>query len=472
MTMPKIGLRNLKTTLAVFVTLLVYLTLYMISPSFASTWYSPFFAGIAAVYSMQRENAKSFALARIRSFGSLFGGLFGMFLVLLYESLLQDYVINQFGQVGNLVALYLLTTVFIMILIAFLVQFKKQDLVFVAALTYLSVTISLRNNLPVVPFAINRISSTIIGVLITLMINQINWHKYRNQDILFVSGLDQCILTREKKLTSYSQFTLTNLINDGLNFTLSTTRTPASLTQIFQGIPLNLELMIMNGAVTYDITKEKYLDIKYISKKAQLGIDRYFSSINRNVFTYSIVDQALSIYHTQFANEAEEKYYSDRKNDYFRNHVKGRLHEEENAVFYIVIDQREVVEKYASDLIKFYPHELSYQIYPYPFYSDYFFLKINTSQTSKEAALSNFLTKHNKPFVVAFGSMPFDVNIMKSAHFSCALKTADDEVKKVADMVIDSDHPDELIRLMKNIYFTKDYKTYLAKLKTMNQTKK
>lgn len=463
--MPKIGLRNIKTALAVMMTLLIYLLLYIFSPTFASTWYSPFFAGIAAVYSMQRENSKSFALARIRSFGSLFGGLFGMVLVLIYESLFQEYVINRFGQIGNLVVLYLITTLFIIVLIAFLVQFKKQDLVFVAALTYLSVTISLRNNLPVVPFAINRISSTIVGVLITLVINQINWHKYRNQDILFVSGLDQCLLTDEKKLTPYSQFMLSNLINDGLNFTVSTTRTPASLTKIFKDIPLNLELMIMNGAVTYDIVKEKYLDIKYLSKKAQIGIDTYFSSINRNVFTYSIVDQALSIYHTTFANEAEEKFYADRKNDYFRNHVKGKLHEEENAVFYIVIDKKEIVEQYAHDLVKLYKSDISYQIYPYPFYSSYYFLKINTSLTSKETALSNFLTKHNKKFVVSFGSMPFDVNIMKSADFSCAIATADDEVKQIADIVIDSNHPDELVRLMKKIYYAKDYKTYLAKLK-------
>lgn len=470
--MPKIGLRNIKTALAVLITLMIYLVLSIFSSSFASVWYSPFFAGIAAVYSMQRDNSKSFALAKIRSFGSLFGGLFGMFLILFYESFLQDKIISQWGHIGDLAVLYILTTLFIVLLIAFLVQFKQHDLVFVAALTYLSVTISLRNNLPVVPFAINRISSTIIGVLITLVINQIHWHKSKNQDILFVSGLDQCILTQDKRLSSFSQFTLTNLINDGLNFTVSTTRTPASLAKIFKDIPLNLELMIMNGAVTYDIMKEKFLDIKYISKEAQHKIDGYFSSLNRNIFTYSIVDQALSIYHTNFANEAEEKFYNDRKNDYFRNHIKGKLHDEENACFYIVIDKKEKVESYATDLVKLCQHDISYQIYPYPFFKDYFYLKINASLISKEIALSHFLTRHNKKFVVSFGSMSFDINIMKRADFSCALTTADDEVKEIADYLIPSDQPDQLIRLMKTIYYAKDYKTLLAKLKKEGYIKK
>ena len=158
--MLKIGQRNVKTAIAVLITLIINLILYWISPEFASKWYSPFFAGIAAVYSMQRENSKSFQLAKIRSFGSLFGGLFGMVLILIYESFLSDIILENYGPMINLVVLYALTAIFIMLLISILVKFKQHELVFVAALTYLSVTISLRNNLPVVPFAINRISST------------------------------------------------------------------------------------------------------------------------------------------------------------------------------------------------------------------------------------------------------------------------------------------------------------------------
>lgn len=462
--MPKIGLRNLKTAIAVAFTLIVHFILYVISPSFAATWYSPFFAGIAAVYSMQRDNSKSFSQAKIRSFGSLFGGLFGMVIILIYENLFMDAILDQLGYIGHLAILYTITALLVIPLIAFLVQFKKQDLVFVAALTYLSVTISLRNNLPVAPFAINRISSTIIGVLITLGVNQFHWHRYKHKDILFVSGLDQCLLTKHRNLSSFTSYTLTNLINDGMHFTVSTTRTPASLNRIFKDIPLNLELMIMNGAVIYDLKKEKYLDIKYLSKEAQMQIDQYFIDLNRNVFAYSIVDQALSMYHTSFANPAEEKFYLDRKNDDFRNHIKGRLSSDENAVFYIVIDRKEQVETYAKDLTTLIPFDISYQIYPYM--DDYFYLKIHRSETSKENALSSFLMKHQDKYVIAFGSMSFDVNIMKQSNYSVALSTADFKVKQIADYVIDSNQPDDLIKLMKKIYYAKDPISYLHQLKT------
>lgn len=464
--MPKIGLRNIKTAIAVMLTMLLNLILTLISPTFAQTWYSPFFAGIAAVYSMQREHAQSFRLARIRSLGSLFGGLFGMFLVLFHEAFFQPYLLSTYGHIGDMIVLYALTSIFTIVLIYLLVAFKQHDLVFVAALTYLSVTISLRNNLPVTYFAINRISSTTIGVLITLLVNQFHLYRFHHKEILFVSGLDQCLLTREKKLSPYTTYTMNSLLSEGLNFTVSTTRTPASITKIFSNVPLNQEMMIMNGAVIYDMKKEMYLEIKSIPKKAQESVDKYFKLKQRNVFAYTIIDQALSIYHTTFSNPAEEKFYHDRKNDYFRNHIKGHLDPHENAVFYILIDRKDVIDTYIHDLAGLDTHEhLSFQVYPYDFYEDYFFLKIYSSKASKETALREFLTRHEKSMTIAFGSKSFDVEFMKLSDISITLSTADQEALDVADIILPSDHPDALVKLMKKLFHHRDPQSYLNQLK-------
>lgn len=466
--MLKIGQRNIKTAVAVLLTLMINLILYLISPEFASKWYSPFFAGIAAVYTMQRENSKSFALAKIRSFGSIFGGLFGMILILVYEAVLSSFILDTYGPIMNMVVLYVLTAIFIMVLISILVKFRQQELVFVAALTYLSVMISLRNNLPVVPFAINRISSTIIGVLITLLINNFHLMRFRNKDILFVSGLDQCLLTNEKRLTPFTTYTLTALLKDGLNFTISTTRTPASLSKILYGIPLNLELMIMNGAVSYDIKHERFLDVKHISKQAQAGVYQYFTNMNRNVFSYSIVDQALSIYHTIFENEAEEKFYLDRKNDYFRNHIKGKISHQEEVVFYILIDKKDIVETYAKDLLHLHQNDISCQIYPYAGIEGYYFLKIFASKTSKKIALDDFLSKHKEKIVISFGSMSFDIDVMRQSDYSIALMNADADVLEIADIIILSNNPDDLVKFMKHIYYARNPKQYIKKVIEQN----
>lgn len=464
--MPKIGLRTVKTMLAVMFTMVFHLVLYIISPDFAETWYSPFFAGIAAVYSLQKENANSFARARIRSLGSLFGGLFGMLLVLIYESIGMDYILTEFGYTIHLAVLYALTTIFVIVLIYLLIVFKQNDLIFVAALTYLSVTISQRNNLPVFNFAINRISSTIIGVMIALGINQIRFIFQRNKDILFVSALDSCLLNSNKELSSFTQYQLTNLLEDGLNFTVSTTRTPASLVKIFKDVPLSLEMMIMNGAVIYDMNKEKYTDIISIPIKTHQEISDYFKTINRNIFTYTIVDQALSIYHLSFENEAEEKFYHDRKNDYFRNHIKGSLQGHEDVVYYILIDKKDKIDQIVSDLkgLK-HANDFTTNVYPYDYFEGYYHLKINAATSSKKKALESFLQKHHEKYVVSFGSKSYDIEMMKASNFSIALANADEEVKMIADLVLDSTSSDLIAKEIKHIYYSKKPFEYLKRKK-------
>ena len=459
--MRKIGFRTIKTAIAVFFTLMIYFLLSLIDSDFAYTWYSPFFASIAAVYSMQSNRSKSFALARVRALGSLVGGLFGMVLIVLYEAYLMDFIVSNYGNVINMLVLFILTAVFIIVLIYLLVRFNVFDLVWVAALTYLSVTISTRNNLPVIPFALNRILSTIIGVTVTLFVENFKLPRYKNKRVLFVSGLDGCLLNENKEMSTYTKYNLTKMLNDGLNFTVSTTRTPASISKILKDIPLNNNLMIMNGAVVYDMFNEKYLDIKYIDKDVQAGIDEYFALNNRNTFTYTIVDEALSIYHMSFENEAEEKFYLDRKNNYFKNHVKGRIEKENCVLFYILIDKLEVVNKYKEDLLKLYEDLIHIQIYEYSFYEGYYFMKIYTSKASKLVALEEFLQKHNYDQVISFGSKEYDLEIMERSDYSVCLSSADPIVKQAADLVLDTDNSEMIVKFINKVYYAKNYDNLL-----------
>ncbi len=453
--MRKIGFRTIKTAIAVFITLMIYFVLSLIDKDFAYTWYSPFFGSIAAVYSMQSNRSKSFALARVRALGSLVGGLFGMLLIVLYESYLMDFIVLNYGSVINMLVLFILTAVFIIVMIYLLVRFNVFDLVWVAALTYLSVTISTRNNLPVVPFAFNRIISTIIGVTVTLLVENFKLPRYKNKHILFVSGLDGCLLNENKEMTTYTKYNLTKMLESGLNFTISTTRTPASLSKIFSGVPLKNNLMIMNGAAVYDLANEKYSDVKYIDKDIQNGIDDYFRLKNRNIFTYTIIDEALSIYHQMFENEAEEKFYIDRKNSYFKNHVKGRIDKDDFVLFYILIDKLDVVNGYKKDLLELYGDKITIQIYEYSFFKGYYFMKIYTSKASKLIALEAFLSKHNYDQVISFGSREYDLEIMERSDFSVCLSNADSLVKQAADLVLDTDNQEAIIRYIKKRYYQK-----------------
>ncbi|MBU1145365.1 MAG: HAD hydrolase family protein [Firmicutes bacterium] len=462
--MPKIGLRNVKTAIAVLLTMLINVLLHLINPSFAITWYSPFFAGIAAIYSMQSNQSSSFKQARIRSVGSIIGGIFGMSLILFYEHFMLNSMTLLYGEIFSLTVLYLLVGIMIIPLIYAMVLFKQNDFIFVATLTYLSVTISLRNNLPVIPFAINRISSTIIGVMITLLVNQVHIQFYNNKSILFVLGLDGALLPPNKQLTSYTKYQLNHLISHGANITLSTTRTPASLTKILNGIHFKLPLMIMNGSVIFDTITEEYSEIKVIEKKAQKTLDCLFKEENKNVFTYTITDGILSIYYTAFQNSAEKKFFDDRKNDYFRNHVKGKLSVDEDVVYYILLDELEKIKSIQQKIeSEPYANELILNRYPYDLIPGFFFLKINSINASKEIALRDFTLEHKNAFIVSVGSKSFDIPMMKASNYSIALESASEDVKEIAHVVLPGNNPDFIMKEVHKIYHQKNLQAYLKR---------
>lgn len=450
------GLRSIKTAIAVFICLTTSLLLSLIfGQTFAATWFSPFFAGIATAYSVQADHATSTLQARNRSIGSILGGLYGLLITWGFESIpFFQAMVPQLHQF----LFYLTTAISILPLIALTVKLKQTSAAFVTILTYLSVAVSIRNNLPVVFFAFNRILSTVYGVLIALLINRIQLPHHQNQDILFVCGLDGTLLQPNEHLSGYARYELNHLIEQGANITIATTRTPSSLLEILQNIHFKLPLIIMNGSVLYDPKTKSYSNVKVISDNAKQGIASFLKQHNQQAFTYAIVDDVLAVYHTSFANPAQQKFYDDRKNDFFKSNIKGEASLDSDILYYILIDRCEVIRAMQKEFKKspFY-QDIGVYVYPYQGLDGYYFMKINSRDASKQTSITHFLTEYHLPRVVALGAKTFDVPMMIAADYSIALSSADPEVKAIADLIITSDQPDDMVRTIKKIYHTKNF---------------
>ena len=451
--MPKVGFRNIKTAIAVLIVMLINVVLKAIDPAFAATWYSPFFAGIAAAYSLQADHAASVRQARIRSMGSIIGGAFGILVVLAYEPVFTDIVTAWAGPVVNLLIFYLWVAVGVIPTIYATVVLKQTSATFVTVLTYLSVTVSIRNNLPFIPFAINRVESTILGVGIALLVNSIRFGFSKNRDVLFVCGLDDTLLDSHGDLTGYTKYKLNSLLDDGALVTIATTRTPGSALRAVSGVRFRLPLILMNGSILFDPEKKEYLDRKEISDHAREELDAYFKAQHAVRFTYSVVDGVLVVHHDPLVNPAEKIFYEKRKNDGYINHVKGELPTEERVIFYALIDKTETIARMEYDIRRS-PYSGDLRIITYPFrdLDGYSFLKIGSSATSKEHALKYFVQKGGYRKVIAFGSKSFDVPMLLAADYSIALESADPEVKEIVDLIVPGSNPEDLAREIGRFY--------------------
>lgn len=91
--------------------------------------------------------------------------------------------------------------------------------------------------------------------------------------VLYVSDLDGTLLNLNQGLNLSTIEKLNKLIDEGINFTISTGRGD-SAKNIVNDINFKLPIMILNGSLNYDFTKKEYENLKLIPNKKVVEIEQ------------------------------------------------------------------------------------------------------------------------------------------------------------------------------------------------------
>ncbi len=170
--LPKIGMRNIKTSIAVAVCMFSYSVVGFILKitsthsnaihrafDFLVNEHTPIYACLAAVIVMRGSVSQSFRSGISRIIGTCIGGLFGMIFL----------VFGKFSVVNTLD--FIIVPVGVMLLIYFLTIIKETDSTAIAVATFLIIVITVGSNSPHL-YAVNRILSTSYGVVVSLLVNR------------------------------------------------------------------------------------------------------------------------------------------------------------------------------------------------------------------------------------------------------------------------------------------------------------
>ena len=112
--------------------------------------------------------------------------------------------------------------------------------------------------------------------------------------VLYVSDLDGTLLNMNQEVDLYTLEKLNKLINDGLNFTISTGR-GGSAKKILENINFKLPVMVLNGTLNYDFVKKEYINPKPIPKKIVLKIMNAIKDFDFKTFEIqTIIDGNVS----------------------------------------------------------------------------------------------------------------------------------------------------------------------------------
>lgn len=151
--MPKVGLRILKSALAVFLCFAVYLI---------RQDGMPFYSAIAAILCMQPYVRHSFTTALNRTIGSLVGGAYGLLILLLLRI---DSIAIRPLLVYGIISAAIIPLMYLTVLM------KKTPATYITCVVFLSVVVSHGTDTAPYWFALDRVIDTLIGIFISLLVN-------------------------------------------------------------------------------------------------------------------------------------------------------------------------------------------------------------------------------------------------------------------------------------------------------------
>lgn len=149
-----IGMRVIKTVISVYLSFLI---------SFFRDGI-PFYSAIAAILCTQSDHTNSIKVAKSRVIGTFIGGVYGFLGIVL---------INNINIQLNGYIHYLILSLFLIPIIYTNVGLKSNTSAYISCVVFFTITVTTGRTMGPMAFAINRMVDTLIGIIVSLVVNHI-----------------------------------------------------------------------------------------------------------------------------------------------------------------------------------------------------------------------------------------------------------------------------------------------------------
>lgn len=326
--MPKIGKRILKSSLAVFLCLLIHM--------FRQTEGIVFYSCIAAVLCIQQDvtTTKRVALNRIK--GTFLGGIVGMFTLLFIQQVLpSEYVLLSYFVIALMIIPIIYSSVVL----------HMTSVSYISCVVFMSITVSHAMDMNPYLFAFNRILDTLIGIFVAFLMNGLSLPHHEHKDSLFIVPLEKGLCNEFDQIPAYVKIKLKQLLEKNANICIRSQHTPAYFLPILKDIPLNLPVIAMNGAALYDINKQEYEHSYILTSDFVEAINSLFHQVEITAFVHTISNHMLHVYYDKLRNPVEEEYYHNMRKSGYENYICQRVPKDKDVVFMYAIDQTEKIQE-------------------------------------------------------------------------------------------------------------------------------
>lgn len=396
---PGIGMRIIKSAVAVSLCIVVNL----LRGEDGMVFYSM----LAALWCIQMYRDNTLANAVQRTIGTVVGALYGLLYILIYPEI---HFSAESGVLQEIVCLF----VFIVLVLYTTVLIRKKQASYFSCVVFLSIVVNHIKDLNPYLFVWNRFLDTMVGIVIGVCVNNIRLCINPDRKTLYVSGVDGILVDKENKISAFSKVELNRMIDDGLKFTLSTMRTPASLLEPLSDIHFKYPVVVMDGAALYDVRKNEYVKAYVISENTAGELVSLMKDEDMHPFINVIIDDTLLIYYSDWQDTINKNLVEKLRVSPFRNYIKREFPGDENVVYFMLLDTTDRIENFFLKLKeKGYDKNLKILKYASEDYEGYSYIKIYNKNATKENMLLYLKENFYIDSVFTFGTVAgkYDVTL-------------------------------------------------------------
>ena len=389
--LPHIGQRIAKTTIAVFLCLLIYWLRGYHGQDM------PTESAITAIICMQPyvRDSRNFALNRAA--GSLIGAFWGLLLLFLL------YVFPGLGR--NHLILYALMSIGVLFSLYSTVLVHKPEAASLAAIVFLCLVISFPDIDDPLQQAGQRMFDILIGTVVAIAVNVFRLPRRKNRGLLFFVKTKDLVPDRFSHIPPSALYKLNYLYSDGARICLMSEHAPAFFALQMGGTHLNTPMIVMDGAAVYDVNLNRFHLIEPIALRDSERIREQLQKLGISCFIYTIHDNRTCIYHQGKVLTEELTIYEIMRRSPYRLYIEGEDYNAEEIVYFKIIRTRKQAEEIRQKLNETVPlNGLRTAIHEQPSAPGIYALYIYSQMACMELAqirLLNYLRKQEPDLVPA-----------------------------------------------------------------------
>lgn len=254
---------------------------------------------------------------------------------------------------------------------------------------------------------------------------------------LYISDLDGTLLQPNVELSRNTIDILNQLISQGMQFSVATARSIASVKPIMKEVNLTIPVVLMNGVCIYDLCKDEYVKIETLPQDGIAMLMKTIRQHNLKGFAYVIKNGKMSTYYEDLNSQALKNFCQERVDRYQKKFTQiddFTTLSSEPLIYFSLLDTKQNLESIYTTMKEI--EALNCVFYKDNYSPDLWYLEIYSKTASKYHAVQFLREHYHYDRVVCFGDNRNDLPLFEASDYKVAVGNAVIELQEKADQII------------------------------------